>query len=137
MPTLEEMVQRHIERREYPALMGEEEYLDQDQDQDLGLSLPLKLAPVLANLADAYTTNEVLKRGGYEANPLMEGLARKPLLHAGVKAGVGLGSSFISDKVARKHPTAGKVFAILATAIPGILAINNAYQARKLDRRGR
>lgn len=94
-----------------------------------GLSTAWRAAPVLAQLADAATTEAVRRKHPErfrEANPLLRGLVQKPLLNAAVKAAAGAGMSYVADKVQKKNKKGGKLIAGLAAATGAIPAANNA-----------
>lgn len=93
--------------------------------KERGLSTPWKLAPVVANVADAVTATAMRRAGGKEKNPLVRGLVEKPLLNVPLKAALGAGSAYVADRIARKNKTAGKVVAALGTVPPTVGAASN------------
>lgn len=96
-----------------------------------GLSTAWRLAPVVAQAADAATTAVGRNRGLKERNPVMKGLADKPLLMAGAKLAQGALSSYVANKVAKKHKTLGKVIAAGAAAAPAAAATSNTVKILK------
>lgn len=107
-----------------------------DLPQPKGLHWSLKYGPVAANLLDAYTTERLLHSGGREGNPMMRPFVdNEPLFYLG-KAGVGLLTGLLADKVARDgHPGWAKAISGIGIGVPLGAAVSNGFQLQK--QRGR
>jgi hypothetical protein len=92
-----------------------------------GLHPLLLAAPVLAQLADAYTTSQNLKNGAREANPVLEPFAGNDAALYGAKIGAGVLGSILADRLARSgHRTAAKILDAVEIGVPAGAAIHNA-----------
>ena len=100
-----------------------------------GLSKPWRAAPIVANVADAVSTEVMRKKLGddfREVNPLGRALVKKPLLSVAAKAALGVGASYVADKFAKKYgQTAGKIIAGAGSAAPTVATINNTIRTVK------
>jgi hypothetical protein len=80
-----------------------------------------------ANLADLVTTDQAIRRGGSEINPLM----RSPEVRYPLKVLATAGSMALARKLYRDgHPKAGALAAVLAIGIPTAAAIHNSRVRR-------
>jgi hypothetical protein len=88
---------------------------------------PLSFALVTAQMTDAVTTTAAIASGrGHEANPLLAGLAGKPLPFALFKAGSAIGTDLLLMQVAHKHPTVAKVMGWSLVGWYSAVSIHNA-----------
>lgn len=96
---------------------------------DIGIGW--KVGPAAASLFDAWATQDAIKRGGVEANPIMAPFAGNPAAMYAVKGASGLLTGLIAHKLARDgHPTAGRIVGGLGIAIPTAAGIHNLAGGR-------
>ena len=81
---------------------------------------------IVAQLADALTTNAAIKRGGVEANPAMKGLASNPTALLVSKAGIGAGVAALAHLIHKRDPKVGKLMAAIGTGVPAAAAVHNS-----------
>lgn len=92
-----------------------------------GIHPILKYGPIATNLLDAITTAMVLRRGGYEMNPLMAPIADNTAALIGTKGLIGLLTGLAADKLYKDgHETMGKVVGGLSLGVPLAYTANNA-----------
>lgn len=93
-----------------------------------GLNPLLTLGPLAAQMADAVTTQNALKDGtGREGNPALEPMVGNKAAFYGIKAGIGLGTGLLADKLARDgHRGLGKALDIVGIVLPSAVALHNA-----------
>ncbi len=76
---------------------------------------------------DAYSTLTVLKHGGSEANPLMQGVTQNPTAFIALKAGVTAASILAAEKMWKNHNRVGAVLTmVVSNSLMAIVAANNA-----------
>ena len=101
--------------------------------EDHGLNPALKYGPIVAQLADAYTTRRAIKAGGHEGNSAMEPFANNEAVLYASKALLGLGTGLLADHLAKSgHKTLGKILSGLSIAVPLGAAAHNEIQRRAL-----
>lgn len=89
-------------------------------------------AHVLAQFADISTTEYALGTGRYrEANPLMRGIANRPIRASLVKGGYAVGTSYLLLKLHRSHPRLAFGIAAGSAVFTGIVAAHNASLVRR------
>lgn len=116
----------YIDRVPDPQYKNERMYYGRETH---GLHPALIAAPIVANGLDAYSTQQGLKRGGREVNPLIEPLAGNPKAFYPVKALIGAATGFGGDKISKMgHPNLAKVIVGFGTALPLAAAIHNMRQ---------
>jgi len=77
---------------------------------------------------DAYSTLTVLKNGGAEANPMMQGLTQNPAAFIAVKAGITAASIMAAEKMWKDHNRVGAVLTmVVSNALMGFVAANNSH----------
>ena len=81
---------------------------------------------VALQAADIITTTRALNRGGVEANPFARGYASSPAAMIGVKAGVTIGTIFITEKLRKEHPVQASLMLVTINAMLTAVVINNA-----------
>lgn len=93
-----------------------------------GLNPLLTLGPLAAQMADAVTTQNALHSGtAHEGNPAMEPLADNPAEFYAVKAGIGLGTGLLANKLAKDgHRGLGKALDVIGIVLPSAVAIANS-----------
>ena len=101
-------------------------YAPRSFPKDAGLHPSLWAVPVLGNLADAWSTQFRLRQGAVEANPFMSPFTKHPGLFYGLKAGVGLATALLANRLAKSgRKRAAKVVAIVGGAVPLAAAAYN------------
>jgi hypothetical protein len=98
---------------------------------------PLVLPALYAGSAflqayDAYSTLTVLKHGGTEANPLMQGITKSPVAFIGLKAGVTMMSIMAAERMWKADNHLGAVLTMVASN--GFMAAVAAHNAGVLQR---
>jgi hypothetical protein len=77
---------------------------------------------------DAYSTLTVLRSGGAEANPMMQGLTQNPAAFIAVKAGITAASIIAAEKMWKDHNRTGAVLTmVVSNALMGFVAANNSH----------
>ena len=76
---------------------------------------------------DAYSTLRVLKHGGVEANPVMQGVTKNPMAFIGLKAGVTAMSIVAAERMWKNHNRVGAIVTMVVTnGLMSAVAANNA-----------
>jgi hypothetical protein len=112
---------------------------DGDSTPTIRLTLPVVTTPTrpaalpllyvsLAGLQayDVYSTRTALSRGGYEANPLMGGVANSTTGLVVVKAVSTAGTIFIAERLWKKNRVAAIMTMVVANGVMAAVAMNNA-----------
>jgi hypothetical protein len=81
--------------------------------------------------ADVYTTLRAVHGGETESNPLMRSAANHPLALASAKAGSAAITVFLTQRLVRRHRTAGLVMTGALDAVLGAVAVHNARQVHR------
>ena len=81
-----------------------------------GALIPLYISFASLQGLDAHSTTRALDRGGYEANPLMRGLAAHPLGLVAVKAAATTGVVYAGEKMWKRNKVAAVVFMVAANS---------------------
>ncbi len=97
---------------------------------------PTSLVPLYVSFAglqalDAHSTFHGLQRGGYEANPLMSGVAGSPAAFVAVKAGATAGTVYLTEKLWKRNRKAAVITMIGANVAYGLIASHNYSVARR------
>jgi len=88
-------------------------------------------APIIGQVADAWTTAEALRRGFREGNPLLAPIAGKPALLVALKIGAGIGFAAMTNRLAKAgHPRAARGFSVISTFLGVIPAAMNVTTMR-------
>lgn len=88
---------------------------------------------VIAQFADVSATEYALGKGGFrEANPLLKWASKDPIPMAITKGLYATGTSFILEKLHKKHPKVAIGAAILSTVATGYVAHRNAQLVRRM-----
>jgi len=92
---------------------------------------PTGLLPMYASLgalqaADFVSTTQALSSGaGYEANPVMRGIAGSPAAFLAVKAGSTAGLIWVTERMRRTHPVRALVFMASSNALMAAVVAHN------------
>ena len=78
---------------------------------------------------DLATTFVGLSRGGYEANPLINGIADNPAALVAVKVGTSVGTYFIIEKLRKDKPLAAAITLAAINSTLGVVVVNNMHAA--------
>jgi hypothetical protein len=101
------------------------------EKKDRGLGVGWKVGPAAASLFDAWTTQDALKRGGEEANPLMKPLAGNNAALYGVNVGAGILTGIIADKLAKSgHRNAARLVSGLSMGVHTAAGASNLASGR-------
>jgi hypothetical protein len=95
-----------------------------------GALVPLYASFAAFQVVDAQSTLHALSRGGVEANPIMKGIAGKPVALVAVKAAATTGVIVASEKMWKKNRTAAVVFMLAANSAMAWVVQNNYRAAR-------
>lgn len=81
-------------------------------------------------MADAVSTQNALKHDGMrEGNPAMEPMVDKPAAFYGIKAGIGIGTGLLAEKLAKDgHRGLGKALDVLGMVLPAAVAVHNSQR---------
>jgi hypothetical protein len=75
--------------------------------------------------ADAHSTTEALRRGGYEMNPLMSGVAGSPKGLLTVKLATTASTILATEMLWRSHPRAAVIAMTIITSGCGVVVAHN------------
>ncbi len=84
--------------------------------------------------ADITTTLVGLSRGGYEANPLVRGVADRPAALMAVKVGTSVGTYFLVERLRKDKPLAAAITLAAINSTLAVVVVNNmqtAHAAKK------
>lgn len=113
-------------------LRGDYKRKVQTEQKKSGLNPLLVIGPALGQAFDAYSTQEAMKKGAAEANPVMEPFARNPAAMYATKVGIGALEGLLADRLSRSgHPTAAKIVSALNISLPIGAGIHNMQLAGK------
>jgi hypothetical protein len=80
--------------------------------------LPLYISFAAMQVLDIRSTQQALKGGGGEGNPVMGGIVGSPVAMTAMKVGATAGIVFLSEKVRKRNPVAAVVM---------MVGLNSAY----------
>jgi hypothetical protein len=102
------------------------------ENRDRNIGLGWQVGPAAANLFDAWATQDALKRGGTEANPVMAPFADNPAAMYGIKLGTGILAGIAARKLAKAgHPNLGRIVGGINIAVPLGLGAHNLAGGRR------
>ncbi len=96
--------------------------------QAKGLRLGLFGTFAVLQALDTATTLRAVDAGSRELNPLMAGLADRPVAFVATKAAFTTTSLLLMHSVSKQHPKAAIWTAVLLNAAYGFIVVNNVHQ---------
>jgi Domain of unknown function (DUF5658) len=102
---------------------------------DFGSSHVATMAPFYATTAilqilDVRSTLQVVKLGGGEGNPLLQGIVAHPALFIGVKAAIAAASVYSANRLA-KHNKIGAIATMVALNSVYLMVVEHNYQVAR------
>jgi len=101
-------------------------------------SKPVRISLVAAFAAlqalDVVTTTKALRQGGYEASPIVRGMASRPALFISVKTVMTLWTLWQTEKMAKNGQATGAVVSLVAAdALYGVIVARNFQIVNQLQ----
>ena len=93
----------------------------------------LQAAMVATQMLDAHSTLRAINAGGVEGNPLMGGLAKNRAAFIGVKAAMGAGLVFATQRIGQRNKVAAIAVAAAVNSAYVMIASHNYQVARSLQ----
>lgn len=92
----------------------------------------LQAALVATQMLDAHSTLRALNAGGVEGNPMMSGLVKNRAAFIGVKAAMGAGLVYATQRIGQRNKVAAIALAAAVNSAFAMIASHNYKVARSL-----
>jgi hypothetical protein len=93
---------------------------------------PMYAATATLQLLDMHSTLQVVRQGGGEANPLLQGVVAHPAAFAAVKAGIAAGMIYSASRMARHNKLAAVLTMAAMNSVYAVVVAHNYQLARSM-----